>query len=65
MTAVVAEDPRLIETPTGWLAVTVSGNYPRIGVSAATEQEARQMYSESRDSWLALLNMEPQVPADV
>ncbi len=53
MTATV-EDPRLIETPTGWLAVTASGDYPRIGVVGDSEAHARENYAASKAAWLAL-----------
>ena len=54
----LAEQPLLRPTPSGWLAVTVTG-YPRIGVQAATEDAARAQFERSRASWLELLDSEP------
>lgn len=40
----------------GWLAVTPPDAAIRIGVSAATENEARQALATALDRWAAILN---------
>jgi hypothetical protein len=48
--------PRLIERECGgWLAITASGDSPRIGVTAATEGEAEAAFGQAAQAWHALL----------
>jgi hypothetical protein len=44
--------PELRPTPTGWIAV--ANDFPRIAVTAPTEEDAERQYRESRRAWRAL-----------
>jgi hypothetical protein len=48
--------PRLVARECGgWLAISPHGSALRIGVTAATESEAREAYHQSLAQWLATL----------
>jgi hypothetical protein len=46
--------PSLIQTPTGWLALSPRLAPINIGVVAATEDEARTRFCESTEAWARL-----------
>lgn len=59
-------EPRVRPIRGGFLALTPSGVWPRIGVDGTTEQEAREAFFRSFASWESILAEAagPTTPAD-
>lgn len=54
--------PELRRTPTGWLAL--GNDYPRIGVTAESEEEVVRLFRERRAAWRLLAQEVPTTSED-
>lgn len=52
--AILSTQPRVSETPGGWLAVSAQGSYIHVGVNGDSELDARERFRTEIEAWAAL-----------